>query len=246
MQSVLKIKKLEALTLNEIINAVKNGQKVEATDLLNVVNDFCLTRLRLRIPDGKVIMSMQVNTCKEYSDEYVFSQSCTMFDDVVYYLKKDNIETVEGEYNSKVDTLYITCKLKDNLELLLMIINTSGSLVETKDYNEMDVYELKGFLDDVIHEKNGYYCILTRITDVFGFDLKINNPVRTYINTLDEEDWKLHIGEDFTQFEIPVTDDSVNEIYVKDNEESGSKNIVIKPYNQPFMEISMLFFKKHE
>ena len=140
----------------------------------------------------------------------------------------------------------ITCKLKDDLELFLMIINTSGSLVETKDYNEMDVYELKGFLDDVIHEKNGYYCILTRITDVFGFDLKINNPVRTYINTLDEEDWKLHIGDDFTQFEIPVTDDSVNEIYVKDDGESGSKNIVIKPYNQPFMEISMLFFKKHE
>ena len=246
MQSVLKINKLEDLTMNEIITAVKSGQKVETKDLLNVVNDFWLTRLRLRTPDGKVIMSMQVNTCKEYSDEYVFSQSCTMFDDVVYYLKKDNIEMVEGEYNSKVDTLYITCKLKDDLELFLMIINTSGSLVETKDYNEMDVNELKGFLADVIHEKNGYYCILTRITDVFGFDLKINNPVRTYINTLDEEDWKLHIGDDFTQFEIPVTDDSVNEIYVKDDEESGSKNIVIKPYNQPFMEISMLFFKKHE
>lgn len=246
MQSVLKINKLEDLTMNEIITAVKSGQKVETKYLLNVVNDFCLTRLRLRTPDGKVIMSMQVNTCKEYSDEYVFSQSCTMFDDVVYYLKKDNIETVDGEYNSKVDTLYITCKLKDDLELFLMIINTSGSLVETKDYNEMVVYELKSFLDDVIHEKNGYYCILTRITDVFGFDLKINNPVRTYINTLDEEDWKLHIGDDFTQFEIPVTDDSVNEIYVKDNEELGSKNIVIKPYNQPFMEISMLFFKKHE
>ena len=140
MQSVLKINKLEDLTMNEIITAVKSGQKVETKDLLNVVNDFCLTRLRLRTPDGKVIMSMQVNTCKEYSDEYVFSQSCTMFDDVVYYLKKDNIEMVEGEYNSKVDTLYITCKLKDDLELFLMIINTSGSLVETKDYNEMDVY----------------------------------------------------------------------------------------------------------
>ena len=34
-----------------------------------------------------------------------------------------------------------------------MIINTVDSEIETKDYDEMDVYELKEFLDDAIHEK---------------------------------------------------------------------------------------------
>ena len=124
-----------------------------------------------------------------------------------------------------------------------MIINTIDSEIETKDYDEMDVYELKEFLDDAIHEKNEYYCVVVRITDVFGFDLKMHNPARTYINTLDDSDWKLHISDDFTEFEVPVTDDSVNEIYVKND--SGSINIVVKPFNQPFMEISMLFFKRH-
>ena len=42
------------------------------------------------------------------------------------------------------------------------------------------------------------------------------------------------------------TDDSINEIYVKDNEQSESKSIVIKPFNQPFMEIDMLFLKRHD
>ena len=230
--------------MNEIVKAVKSGQKMEVNELFNVINACELTRLRVSTEDGKVIASMQINKYKEHSNEYEFSQTCTMFDDVVYYLRKDDIEAVNSEYNSKVDTLYITCKLKNSLKLLLMIINTSE--VPTRGYDEMDVYQLKEFLEDVIHEKNGYYCICARITDLFGFDLKMHNAFRTYVNTLDEDDWKLHIGDDFTQFEVPVTDDSINEIYVKDNEKSGSKNIIIKPYNQPFMEIDMLFLKKHD
>lgn len=95
-----------------------------------------------------------------------------MFDDVAYHLKKDDIDFVTSEYNAKVDTLYITCNLKNGMSLLLMIINTVDSEIETKDYDEMDVYELKEFLDDAIHEKNEYYCVVARITDVFGFDLK--------------------------------------------------------------------------
>lgn len=231
--------------MNKIVKAVKDGQKIETKDLFNVVNDFCLTRLRLSTPDKEIIMSMQVDRCKEKEDEYEFSQSCTMFNDVAYFLKKDNIYTVTSEYNEIADILYITCELKSGLELLVMLINISGSEVSTKDYDEMDVYELKEFLEDVIHQKNDYYCALTRITDCFGFDLKMNNSFRTYINTLDEDDWKLHIGDDFTQFEVPITDDSVNEIYVKYDKESETKHIIVKPYNQPFMEIGMLFFKKH-
>ena len=124
-----------------------------------------------------------------------------------------------------------------------MIINVSGSENRTDEYDEMDVYQLNDFLEDVLHEKNEYYCVFTRITDAFGFDLKMRNCIRTYVNTLDDSDWKLHISDDFTSFEVPVTDDSINEIYVKDNAESRS--IIVKPYNQPFMEIDMLFFKKH-
>lgn len=128
-----------------------------------------------------------------FGDAYEFSQSCTMFNDVVYNLKKDSIEAIESEYNAEVDTLYITCKLKNGQSLTLMVINTDEVL--TKDYDEMDVYQLKDFLEAVIHEKNEYYCACARISDLFGFDIKMRNTFRTYINTLDEDDWKLHISD---------------------------------------------------
>ena len=231
--------------MNKIVKAVKEGQEIETKNLFNVVNDFYLTRLRVS-KDGESVVSMQVNVCEEHAEEYEFLQSCTMFDDVAYRLRKADIDSVTSEYNAKVDTLYVTCELKNGLTVLLMIINITGSENDVKDYREMDVYELKDFLEDVINKKNGYYCMVTRITDVFGFDLKMHNSVRTYINTLDEDDRKLHISDDFTKFEVPITDDSINEIYVKDNEQSESKSIVIKPFNQPFMEIDMLFLKRHD
>ena len=124
-----------------------------------------------------------------------------------------------------------------------MVINMSESEteIESDGFYETDVYEMQEFLDDVIHEKNGYYCILARITDAFGFELKIRNPIRTYINTL--EGMALHISDDANTFEVPVFDDSVNLIYMKKTD--SSKEIIVKVYGQPFMEIRMLFFKKH-
>lgn len=40
-----------------------------------------------------------------------------------------------------------------------------------------------------------------------------------------------------------VDDPPVNEFYIKEEKEE-SKQIIVKPYGQPFMEISLLFFKK--
>ncbi len=230
--------------MNKIVEAVKEGRKIETKVLFSVVNDFCLTRLAVKTSDGDSVVSMQVNKCEDRKDEYEFSQTCIGFDDVAYHLKKNDIISAEGEYNTDVDTLYITCKLKNSLTVYFMIINVSGSENRTDEYDEMDVYELNDFLEDVLHKKNEYYCVFTRITDVFGFDLKMRNCIRTYVNTLDDSDWKLHISDDFTSFEVPVTDDSINEIYAKDN--ADSRSIIVKPYNQPFMEIDMLFFKRHD
>lgn len=156
----------------------------------------------------------------------------------MYLIKADDLVSVDSEYNQKADALYIVCKLKSEMELCLTIINLSGSENEI----ETDVYEIQDFLDDVIHEKNEYYCIMARITDVFGFDLKMRKPIRTYINTLNE--LALHISDDINTFEVPAFDDSVNLFYMKETD--SSKEIVVKPYGQPFMEIRMLFFKKHE
>lgn len=232
--------------MNKTVEAIKAGNNVTTEELFDVVNAYVLTTLSLRTsaPDHASIMSMQVNQFEKFHDDYKFSQQCQGYNNVMYMLKSDDLVSVDGEYNQKSDTFYITCKLKNGMELLLMIVNISESEteIESDGFYETDVYEIQEFLDDVIHEKNGYYCILARITDVFGFDLKIRNPIRTYINTLEE--MALHISDDANTFEVPVFDDSVNLIYMKETD--SSKEIIVKPYGQPFMEIRMLFFRKHE
>lgn len=203
-----------------------------------------LTTLSLRTSNKDSIMSMQVNQFERFHGDYKFSQQCTGYNSIMYLLKADDLVSVNSEYNQKADVLYITCKLKSSLELWLVVINIAESEteIETEGFFETDVYAVQEFLEDVIHEKNEYYCILARITDVFGFDLKIRNPIRTYINTLDG--LALHISDDANTFEVPVFDDSVNLFYMKETD--SSKEIIVKPYGQPFMEIRMLFFQRHE
>lgn len=230
--------------MNKTVEAIKNGQKVTTEDLFEVVNSYVLTTLSLRTSDKNSVMSMQVNQYERLHGDHKFSQQCTGFNNVMYVLRADNLVSVDGEYNEKADAFYIICKLKNGMELCLMLVNMSESetQIETDGFYETDVYEIQEFLDNVIHEKNGYYCILARSTDVFGFDLKIRNPIRTYINTLDG--MALHISDDLNTFEVPVFDDSINLFYMKETD--SSKEIIVKPYGQSFMEIRMLFFKRHE
>ena len=230
--------------MNKTVEAIKNGQKVTTEDLFEVVNSYVLTALSLRTSDKNRVMSIQVNQYERLHGDHKFSQQCTGFNNVMYVLRADDLVSAYGEYNEKADALYIICKLKNGMKLYLMLVNMSESetQIETDGFYETDVYEIQEFLDNVIHEENEYYCILARITDVFGFDLKIRNPIRTYINTLDG--MALHISDDMNTFEVPVFDDSINLFYMKETE--SSKEIIVKPYGQPFMEIRMLFFKRHE
>ena len=232
--------------MNKTVETIKNGQNVATEELFEVVNAYVLTTLSVVNDNKEKVLSMQVNHYEKSGGCYKFTQTCQLFDGVAYVLKPDELVSVKGEYSNKADVFYITCKLKNDTELWMMIVNVSGSEeeIESDGFYETCVYDIQDFLEDVIHEKNGYYCVLARITDVFGFDLKMRNAVRTYINTLDDSDWKLHISDDFNTFEVPVTDDSVNLLYMKETDHS--KEIIVKPYGQPFMEIRMLFFKKHE
>jgi hypothetical protein len=232
--------------MNKTIEAVKNGQKVATDELFEVVNAYVLTTLKLSTKDNDDVISMQVNQFERLHDDYKFSQKCTGYNSAMYILKKDDCVSVVAEYNDKADALYITCKLKNSMELSLYVINVMNSEedIESEGFYETDVYTIHDFLNEVIHEENEYYCSFARITDVFGLDLKMHNPFRTFVDTLDDSDWKLRISDDFSTVEVPVVDDGVNLFYMEETD--YSKEIIVKPYGQPFMEIRMLFFKKHE
>lgn len=229
--------------MNKTVEAIKNGQLVTTEELFEVVNMYDMTHLDL-MSDGQAVLSMQVNKFEAYRNVFEFSQDCTA-DHNKYVIDKDEIISSDAEWNEKADALFITCQLKNKMELRMMILfpNTSFKETESDGFCETDVYDIQEFLDDVIHEKSEWYIIMVKITDAFGLDFKMHNPFRTYVNILDE-DWKLHISDDSNTFEVPVTDDSVNLFYKKETD--SSKEIIVKPYGQSFMEIKMLFFKKHE
>lgn len=219
--------------MNKTVESIKTGKKVTREELFEVVNAYVLTTLSLKTSDHDSILSIQVNQFEKLHGDYKFSQQCHSYNDAMYMLKADDLVSVDGEYNSKADVFYVTCKLKSNMELLLTIINVSGSetAIESDGFYETDVYTIQDFLDDMIHEKNNYYCILAKITDEFGFEMKMGNPIRTYINTLDG--LALHISDDMNTFEVPVFDDSINLIYMKETD--SSKKIWIFSVNLVYL-----------
>lgn len=230
----------ETNMINKTVEAIKNRQEVSTQELFELVNVYDLTALSLT-KDKKTSLSMQVNQYEAYKDVFEFSQGCTS-DGNKYVIGQKDIVSAKGRWSEDADVLIITSELKDGAKLQLMVIHASDSFKETvsEGYHERDIYELQEFLDSVMKEESEWYCILVRITDVFGLDFKMRNPIRTYVDTLD--DWKLHISDDTNSFEMPVVDDSCNAFYKKEGE--TSVEFIIKLYGQPFMEIKMLFCKK--
>ena len=124
-------------------------------ELFEVVNSYVLTTLSLRTPDKQRIMSMKVNHYENACGCYEFTQTCQLFDDVAYSLKPDELVSVRGEYNNKADAFYITCELKNGMELWLMIVNVSGSEEEI----ESDMRLMQPTIDE-----NGYNPNLRHIS----------------------------------------------------------------------------------
>ena len=155
-----------------------------------------------------------------------------------FALNEENLVAIKSEYNKEADFLHITCELLNGMELNLMILNVEDNKNEFAEdgWKESDVYGLKGFLE----EMKGYYRVLVRVTNVFGLNIRIENPAPIYI----DEELILNVGirEESDSLSLPLCDDSINLFYIKESDRS--KEVIIKPFGQPFLEIKMLFIFK--
>ena len=224
----------------KMIRAIEENVDITNEAWYEIVNYYSITQLILRSHAGRTIFAIPINQCEETADTYEFSQSCTGYNAAMYSLKKSDLVSVSAEYCEAANSLIMKCELNSGVELCLFVVNESFMGKQLSDFREMDIYNLHDFMEEVINNENEFCCVSVRVTDIYGLDIKLN-PKRVYVNTLDD-DWKLHISDDFNSFEVPITDDSINEFYIKDNE--TAKEIIVKPYGQSFMEISLLFFKK--
>lgn len=222
--------------------AIRNGQEVATEELFNLINAYNFTDLVVQDENNHTIVKIPVNHYEEYRGMYEFSQ--TYSDSGVYVAKESDIVSVESDYREDMDTLFIKCPMDDGKRLSLVIYHASANLkaTESDEYCEIDLENLQNFLENTLGDGAEYHCGLVRFTDRNGMSVKINAPERTYINTLDDSHWKLHISDLSTVLEVPVTDDDCNAFYRK--EDGDTVIILIKPYEQPFVEIVMLFSKK--
>lgn len=223
--------------MNKVMNeATENKGARTPEQIFEVVNDYALTILSLR--KGKEeVMSMQINQYEKTPAGHEFFQTCQM-DGTRFVLSTENLVVIKSEYNKEEDFLYITCELLNGMELNMMILNMEDNKNEfAKDgWKEIDVYALKDFLEEI----NGYYRALVKVTDAFGLNIGIENPAPIYID--DEEELILNVGDGANSLRLPLYDDSVNLFYMKESDRS--KEVIIKPFGQTFMEIKMLFIFK--
>ncbi len=229
--------------MNKIIEAVANGSTVSLDDAFEVVNGQAISTIILK-QNGSTVMSMYVNKYELYPyGEFVFSQRCTGYNGTEYHLMKDQIESSQVSYSEEYDSFLVKSILKDGMEFNLVITNICSGDNKPDDRIEIDVYAVKDFLDKVWNGDNKYCCVMASVADVYGFYTSLI-PDHVFIDTSAEDELKLYINGDRTRIEFSVVDDSLNEFYVVEGKDH--KDIIIKPFGQPFMEVKLMFLKKHD
>lgn len=227
---------------NTTFEGIRNGQEVATEELFNLVNAYNFTDLVVQDENNHAIVKIPVNHYEEYRGMYEFSQ--TYSDSGVYVAKKSDIVSVESDYREDMDTVFIKCQMDGDKKLFLVIYHASTNFkpMESDERYETDLEDLQNFLENTLGDDAEYHCGLATFTDKNGMSIKITSPERTYINTLDDSNWKLHISDLSMVFEVPVMDDCCNAFYRK--EDGNTVEILVKPYEQPFAEIRMVFCRE--
>lgn len=225
--------------MNKRIETLLNNTKAKATDYFNLVNIFTCSTLSLQNDKSRTV-SMEVNEFRKIHDGFEFLQKCT---DTYFDIKEEDVESVSGKMLDDMETFLITVNMVDGARVNICIFHTSTNekSEECEHYIEADVISLKEYFENENH------CpLMLMITDAFGFTTRFNG-IEGLSLMEEEEDFRymLQISNGIgASVELPLEEDSCNEIYIK--ESSSVDTILIRPYGQPFMEIKILVKKATE
>lgn len=226
---------------NKTVEAIKNGSNPAIQELFELINTYNITMLSIQDKNHKTRTEMDVNHFASYNTEFEFGQLNTDTKCIIY---QNDILSTESKWLEEEDMIHIKCCLSDGGYLNLVIFHASNGQKHTasKDYYEIGLYELNELLQKTSGDKPEYSCSIVKVKNKFGFHMKMVYPKQTFVNMEDDDtNGELSIEDDVNFLKIAVTDDSCNQFYQKDNDESVE--IVIMPYSEPFMEIRMFFEK---
>lgn len=214
------------------IEAVLNNKDAKAQDYFELVNLYEFSQVTLQ-RDGESILSMDINEVNTWADKtFDFREKCTS---TRFTVEESNIVSITGRMLDNEDTFLIEADLKDSSKLAVIIyhVDTNEKREVSESYYESDVFSLMDYLNEEDHK-----VMMAIIHDSFGLEIKMNS-VRNCTLTETEEAYEMQID----SMTFPLVDDGCNEIYIKDN--SSYDTILIRPYGQPFLEISILVSKEN-
>ena len=214
------------------IEAVLNNKDAKAQDYFDLVNIYEFSQVTLQ-RDGESILSMDINEVNTWADKtFDFREKCTS---TRFTVEESNIVSITGRMLDNEDTFLIEADLKDSSKLAVIIyhIDTNEKREVSESYYESDVFSLMDYLNEEDHK-----VMMAIIHDSFGLEIKMNS-VRNCTLTETEEAFEMQID----TMTFPLMDDSCNEIYIKEG--SVTDTILIRPYGQPFLEISILVSKEN-
>ncbi len=214
------------------IEAVLNNKDAKAQDYFELVNIYEFSQVTLQ-RDGESILSMDINEVNTWADKtFDFREKCTS---TRFTVEESNIVSITGRMLDNEGTFLIEADLKDGSKLAVIIyhVDTNEKREVSESYYESDVFSLMDYLNEEDHK-----VMMAIIHDSFGLEIKMNS-VRNCALTETEEAFEMQID----TMTFPLMDDSCNEIYIKEG--SVTDTILIRPYGQPFLEISIFVSKKN-
>lgn len=214
------------------IEAVLNNKDAKAQDYFDLINIYEFSQVTLQ-RDGESILSMDINEVNTWADKtFDFREKCTS---TRFTVEESNIVSITGRMLDNEDTFLIEADLKDGSKLAVIIyhVDTNEKREVSESYYESDVFSLMDYLNEEDHK-----VMMAIIHDSFGLEIKMNS-VRNCTLTETEEAFEMQID----TMTFPLMDDSCNEIYIKEG--SVIDTILIRPYGQPFLEISILVSKEN-
>ena len=214
------------------IEAVLNNKDAKAQDYFDLVNMYEFSQVTLQ-RDGESILSIDINEVNTWADKtFDFREKCTS---TRFTVEESNIVSITGRMLDNEDTFLIEVDLKDGNKLAVIIyhVDTNEKREVSESYYESDVFSLMDYLNEEDHK-----VMMAIIHDSFGLEIKMNSVSNCTV-TETEEAFEMQID----TMTFPLMDDSCNEIYIK--EDSVTDTILIRPYGQPFLEISILVSKEN-
>lgn len=217
--------------MSKAVENVLNNKDAKATDYFELVNTYEYSDLSVH-KDGNTVISMSINAFEEFSGVYEFKQKCSTSH---FSIEKSNVESVTGKMLDNMDTCLIEINMKDESKISICVYHTdTNAKREVRErFYESDVFSLMDYLNDDTHK-----VMLVNIHDAFGLEVKLND-IKNCSLVETEEAYEMQID----SMTFPLVDDSCNEIYIKEN--SSCDTILIRPYGQPFLEISILVSKEN-